>query len=247
MGADSSPFLAEFHGNSGSDVEDEEEFDAVRPQHVAPVERSARIQKNLTLSLESETETDEEENESSALPNSEWKVGATKPTSMRFEGASGLQTEIADDATPLDYLHLMIDGDMVEQITIETNRYAATTLRAKNLSPNSRFHHWVDVTVAEMWSFLGLIVAMGLIVVSDMDDYWSTDEVFSMPFFRTVMKRQRFCLILSFLHLCFNSSTVTTTTAAAAAITTAAAAALAATTTPIHKYLRYRYAFSSDR
>ncbi|KAK3728025.1 hypothetical protein RRG08_033121 [Elysia crispata] len=60
----------------------------------------------------------------------------------------------------------MIDGDMVEQITIETNsnRYVATTLRAKNLSPNSRFHHWVDVTVAEMWSFLGLTVAMGLIV-----------------------------------------------------------------------------------
>ena len=115
MGADSSPFLAEFHGNSGSDVEDEEEFDAVRPQHVAPVERRP-------LTPESETETDEEENESSALPNSEWKVGATKPTSMRFEGASGLQTKIADDATPLDYLHLMIDGDMVEQITIETNR-----------------------------------------------------------------------------------------------------------------------------
>ena len=60
--------------------------------------------------------------------------------------------------------------------------------------------------MAEMWSFLGLIVAMGLIVVSDMDDYWSTDEVFSMPFFRTVMKRQRFCLILSFLHLCNNDN-----------------------------------------
>ena len=91
MGAVSSPFLAEFHGNSGSDVEDEEEFDAVCPQHVAPVEH-----RPLT------PETDEEGSESSDLFNSEWKAGATQPAFMRFEGASGLQTEIADDATPLD-------------------------------------------------------------------------------------------------------------------------------------------------
>ena len=89
MGADSSPFLAQFHGNSGSEVENEDEFDAVRPQHVAPVECRP-------ITPESETESDGEENESSNLPSSAWKAGATQPTFMRFEGASGLQTEIAD-------------------------------------------------------------------------------------------------------------------------------------------------------
>ena len=38
---------------------------------------------------------------------------------MRFNNESDLQTEIADDVTPLVYLHLMID---IDQITIETNR-----------------------------------------------------------------------------------------------------------------------------
>ena len=83
------------------------------------------------------------------------------------------------------------------------SRYAVTTFWARNLSPKPRFHHWVYVIVAEM-TFLGLTVTMELIVVSDMDDYWRIDEDFNMHFFRTVLKRQTFCLILSFLHLCKN-------------------------------------------
>ena len=45
---------------------------------------------------------------------------------------------------------------------------------------------------------------MGLIQHHTLQDYWATDEVLSTPFFATVMKRNRFLLLLSFLH--FNNN-----------------------------------------
>lgn len=61
------------------------------------------------------------------------------------------------------------------------------------------------MTSEEIWAFFGLIIAMGLIVVEDLDEYWSSHQIYNFPLFRSVMKRDRFCLILSFLHLCDNS------------------------------------------
>ena len=50
---------------------------------------------------------------------------------------------------------------------------------------------------------MGLILSMGLIVIDYLEDYWSTDPMFKLPFYTAVM-RKRFCLILSFFHLCNN-------------------------------------------
>ena len=53
-----------------------------------------------------------------------------------------------------------------------------------------------------MWGFLGFIVSMDLIVIDYLEDYWLTDCMYKLPFYRAVMKKELFCLILSFLHLC---------------------------------------------
>ena len=45
---------------------------------------------------------------------------------------------------------------------------------------------------------------MGLIQHHTLQDYWATDEILSTPFFATVMKRNCFLLLLSFLH--FNNN-----------------------------------------
>ena len=116
----------------------------------------------------------------------------------QFTGTSGLQVEMSD-TTPLDFLKLM-----VENIVRETNRYATQTLKNKQLSPKSCFRHWVDVTVPEMWAFLSLIIGMGLIVIKNLEEYWSIDEMYKLPFFGSVMMKDRLCLILSFLHLANN-------------------------------------------
>ena len=39
------------------------------------------------------------------------------------------------------------------------------------------------MTVAEMWAFLGLIIGVGLIVIENLEEYWSIDELYKLPFF----------------------------------------------------------------
>ena len=200
-GASPTPFISEFSAtlNEDSDIEDEEPDDI-------PVRRGQPIFRQ-PLGVNEDEDDDNDDGSSLASNRPLWSEGTTAAQNLPFTGKSGLLVEM-DDTTPLDYLKLMVSDDMVDTLVTETNRYAQQTLRNKQLSPKSRFHRWVDVTGAEMWAFLGLIVSMGLIVIDYLEDYWSTDCMYKLPFYSAVMKKERFCLILSFLHLCNNEDQV---------------------------------------
>ena len=47
---------------------------------------------------------------------------------------------------------------------------------------------------------------MGLMIQENIQDYWSTDEVLSTPFFPQIMSRDKFMNILTFFHLCNNDN-----------------------------------------
>ncbi|KAK3751830.1 hypothetical protein RRG08_003896 [Elysia crispata] len=95
---------------------------------------------------------------------------SNKPLFTGYCRAGSSQVEM-ESTTPLDYFKLMVSEDMVASMVAETNRYASQTLRNKELSPNSRFRKWVDVTIQEMYAFMGLILSMGLIVIDYLEDY----------------------------------------------------------------------------
>ena len=67
-------------------------------------------------------------------------------------------------------------------------------------TPHARANAWKDVTVEELKDFFGLFFLTGLIKKTELAEYWSTDEVLSTPYFAKVMSRNRFQLILRFLH-----------------------------------------------
>jgi hypothetical protein len=52
--------------------------------------------------------------------------------------------------------------------------------------------------------FLSLVICMGLVQKSNLDDYWGTDDVQQTPFFREQMSRDRFLLIMSNFHITDN-------------------------------------------
>ncbi|GFO04148.1 PiggyBac transposable element-derived protein 4 [Plakobranchus ocellatus] len=183
--------VAELFGNQDSDIEDIEEPVPIRNNSVLSVHRDR---------LTPEDGSDEKHEEETV---EEGRRGVTTPEELPFTGNSGV-TEQPEDLSPLGFLKLMIDDDMIENIVRETNRYAAESLRGKALTPKSRFKKWVDVTVQEMWTFFGLIIAMGLVVIDDIEEYWSSHPLYDLPFFRSIMRRDKFLLILSFLHLADN-------------------------------------------
>ena len=56
------------------------------------------------------------------------------PKQLVFTGDSGLMVQ-PNDTSLLGFLDLMIDEDMLSSVVDETNRYAASSLRGKALSP----------------------------------------------------------------------------------------------------------------
>ena len=137
----------------------------------------------------------------------EWVVGGRQPDVAPFRGKPGLSLNIERNAE-MDYFNCFVDEEMLRHITTETNRYARQMLDNHTLAPHSRAQDWTPVTVEEMRTFLGLVVAMGLVKQRDIKDYWCVDDVTDTPFFRSVMSRNKFLLILQFLHLNDNQRSV---------------------------------------
>ena len=114
------------------------------------------------------------------------------------------------DADPIAFLQLFLDDAVFDLLVTETNRYADQFLLAKgdDLRRRSRFHKWEPVTRADMKAFLALHMTMGLVEKHEIEDYWETFWLTSTPGFSRIMSRDRFELILSFLHYANNEDHV---------------------------------------
>ncbi|XP_043486379.1 uncharacterized protein LOC122513913 [Polistes fuscatus] len=68
------------------------------------------------------------------------------------------------------------------------------------LSSRSIWRTWHNVTNAEFWAFVAVIVNMGTITATNMKEYWSTDTTSYIPFFPITFSRERFTQIFWMLH-----------------------------------------------
>ena len=90
----------------------------------------------------------------------------------------------------------------------ETNRYAEQFLDKErdNLRPHSVMCQWVPTSRNEMCAFLGLMMLMGIIYKPRIGMYWSNDELYSTPIFKSIMTRDHFLLMIKVLHFADNTS-----------------------------------------
>lgn len=138
----------------------------------------------------------------------DWIEGCTDKEPVQFTAVPGLKVQLPESPCLLDFLSLYIkDGDY-QIMADQTNIYADQYFRSREapLLPNSRFNKWTDTNANEMKVFIGMVLAMGLVNQADIKEYWTTDPVTSTPFFPSCMPRDRFQLLLSFLHLNDNSN-----------------------------------------
>lgn len=134
--------------------------------------------------------------------NSElWNEGDRTPLPLSFEQEPGLQKEVSDSDSPIEYFELFLDDFDYQNISDETNKYADQFLANKQLKEKSRFKKWRDTTALEMKKFFAIVIAMGIITQMDISEYWTVNPVTSTPFSPSVMSRDRFLLLLAFLHL----------------------------------------------
>ena len=88
----------------------------------------------------------------------------------------------------------------------ETNRYAEQYLQKKaayvQQHPHARANAYrgKPITLSELKAFLAMLIIMGAISLPSLHLYWTSKWPFSFPTFSSIMSRNRFELILKFIH-----------------------------------------------
>ena len=95
--------------------------------------------------------------------------------------------------SPLEIFYLFLTMAILESIVKQTILFAQTK--------GATFEFYLE----ELLAFIGLHIAMGLLKLPQIKDYWCTNEVISTPWFPAIMPRDRFFTIMRFLHLADSS------------------------------------------
>ncbi|XP_026467688.1 piggyBac transposable element-derived protein 4-like [Ctenocephalides felis] len=127
------------------------------------------------------------------------------PVIEPFVGNSGVSA-IPYIRSVIDIVKLFIGDDLIEHMAIETNRYHMQNLN--RLSTGGKSIKWKDVTGKDIKKMLGLLLLMGRVRKDTRDEYWSTEETISTPFFAKIMSRDRFRQIWSSWHFANNEQDV---------------------------------------
>lgn len=114
-------------------------------------------------------------------------------------------------ATPYDAFIAIWDRQIMENIVVETNRYAQQLaeimIQLGTLHPKSRITNWHDTTVDELYVFFAIIQAIGIVVKTRIEEYWSSAlDIFCTPEFSAAMRLDRFLLLSRCLHFRNNDS-----------------------------------------
>ena len=69
----------------------------------------------------------------------------------------------------------------------------------QNRKPSSM--KWVNVCVEELMAYIGMVIAMGLVKLPSVLDYFTTEPILSHPWFPSILSRDRFLLISRYFHI----------------------------------------------
>jgi hypothetical protein len=115
----------------------------------------------------------------------------------------GINHQCSDAVTPLEIYKMLLTDDILDQIVKQTILYADQYITSHPVLPHSRVHGWSRETFTreELQKFISLITVMGLVNLPTLEDHWVTTWPYSSQTCSKVLKRDRFTLILKFLHL----------------------------------------------
>ena len=127
-----------------------------------------------------------------------------------FSESSGVVPDMSNKQ-PSDFFDLLFSADIIDNIHHQTNLYAQQYLESKSehlqQHPQSRIaaYQGKPIKVSEIKATLALIIIMGIVNLPSLSLYWSSKWPFRFPAITSILSRNRFQLILKFLH--FNDNT----------------------------------------
>ena len=133
--------------------------------------------------------------------------GEFRPQQIRYTGGEKIFQQLPRNPSVEDFFKLYITEEIIDVLVTQTNLYARQYLERErvNLRPHSTAHEWKPTDRPEMLTFLALMILMGIVHKPRLTMYWSKDNIMATPIFNQVMRRDRFLLLLRFLHFADNS------------------------------------------
>ncbi|XP_022160088.1 piggyBac transposable element-derived protein 4-like [Myzus persicae] len=123
---------------------------------------------------------------------------------LQFNNNSGLKIDISVDSTAWDIFNLFLTNEIIDLIVEETNKNAQQFLSKNRLTKSSRFSKWIPTDQQVIKKFFGLMIWMELVQMPTLEDYWSISIRYKNNVAQNTMSRNRFELILRFLHFSDN-------------------------------------------
>jgi hypothetical protein len=111
----------------------------------------------------------------------------------------GPRVHLDSSATALDAFTLLFGKDTFQLLADQTNLYALQT-------PPGASYKWYDTNPQEMQLFIGMILAMGIHQLPQLEDYWSSHPLLGANGIVAGMSYRRFRVLLSCLHLVDNTT-----------------------------------------
>ena len=96
--------------------------------------------------------------------------------------------------TALQLFQLFWTNSVLQTILLNTNEFGST----HHSTPT---HPWIDLTLQNMFTFISMVIYMGLVKCSAFNDYWRKDKLHSFPLPKQVMTGKKFLRISRSLHL----------------------------------------------
>uniref|UniRef100_A0A3Q3MEF7 PiggyBac transposable element-derived protein domain-containing protein n=1 Tax=Mastacembelus armatus TaxID=205130 RepID=A0A3Q3MEF7_9TELE len=96
--------------------------------------------------------------------------------------------------TPLELFQLFFSTTVIDTLVKHTNAYG-------KLKHHGHKDSWVPVTTADMYSFICLVLYMGIVPLKTLKEFWRGSRLFSLPFPASVMPCRRFLAISRSLHM----------------------------------------------
>lgn len=154
-----------------------------------------------TVNTESDSEAsdneDETENDNESLT---WSLftGISNDQRNRFDGTPGPNHTLLPGSSEIDYFKLLLNDEMIDEIRQNTNKYAEFVAVKKKKSDGD----WRPIEDNyEMWAFISILLIMSLVRMSQLRDYWSSNEILGHEMIKKIMPRNRFFKLLQYFHV----------------------------------------------
>ena len=124
-----------------------------------------------------------------------WSTNLHSVRVIPFTDQPGPIHQLKDDATPIEFFHLLWEPSFFQLLADQTNLYAR---QKQTTRPDRRWH---PTSPEEMMAFVGVNIIMGIDHKPEISNYWSTDEYLGNEGVKKVFPRERFEALTRYLHL----------------------------------------------